>query len=80
MEKIEIQPADEKQRLLLEALRIKNKFMAIGIVQRQTFVNMVRYRRPEIEEQKLIDFWLMRVKEDSINSALESVIDNLKAE
>lgn len=80
MEKIEIKPADKKQKALLEALKIRNRFMEIGITQRQTFINIIKYKCPEIDEKKLLNFWLMRLKDEAFNNELEGVLESLIAE
>jgi hypothetical protein len=80
MEKIEIKPADKKQKALLEALKIRNRYMEIGITQRQSFINIIKYRCPDIDEKKLLNFWLMRLKDADFNNELEGVLESLIAE
>jgi len=83
MKKIVIQPLDEKQKLLLQALKIKNEFIKMGFTKRKVFVEVVQEALPDYRSYKstqyLIDFWLSRVKDEKLNSRLLQLIIHLKS-
>ena len=84
MNLIQFRPVDKDIQVHGEALRILNEFKTLGFVTRSAFVEVILQKNPDYNDfgkiQKLMNFWSVRVKDESLNKDLDIVLDKLKAE
>lgn len=80
---ISICPVDDEMAVLVNAIKILNDYKAAGFVKRESFVELIMDEDKSYHSlqgmQKLNNFWAGRVKDESLNTDLVKILENLKS-
>lgn len=82
--KITIEPVNADISMSATALQLKNGFMVLGFKTSSAFTSIVQYYLPEYSDddqlKRLHNWWNGRLKDEKVNLAVETVLEQLKHE
>lgn len=80
--KVTIDPVNTDMSVMANAVRLKNEFIRLGFETSSAFVSIVRHYKPGYtgDTKKLEHWWLLRLKDDDVNTDVEFVLGMLKNE
>ncbi|MCO6149092.1 hypothetical protein [Flavobacterium sp. NRK1] len=79
-----ISPVDNEMASWGKAVWLLNEYRGLGFKTRQSFIRIISEKLPKYNDvdswNQLGNFWLGRVKDDSVNRDVETVLEQLKSE